>query len=225
MIGRSVVVLGMACGALLVMPLTAWSIPVLEEVIVTAEKRAESIQDVPISIAAFDENTLEKMGVYDIKGLASKVPNVVVNEFTGASTTVRLFIRGVGCVGYPGSAEVVNMQPPDALIKAGINHLPTVGDGRQSGTSESPSILNASPEALAGGGLACRRVSTTGGTQAHHPRPQRARSAPLPERFAARPRACSWQAHAARAGGRAPAQARLAGGALRAGAIWFSLFQ
>lgn len=65
-----------------------------------------------------------------------------------------LFIRGVGCVGYPGSAEVVNMQPPDALIKAGVNHLPTVGDGRQSGTSESPSILNASPEAVVGGGLA-----------------------------------------------------------------------
>ena len=65
-----------------------------------------------------------------------------------------LFVRGVGCVGYPGSAEVVNMQPPDALIKAGINHLPTVGDGRQSGTSESPSILNASPEAVVGGGLA-----------------------------------------------------------------------
>lgn len=65
-----------------------------------------------------------------------------------------LFIRGVGCVGYPGSAEVVNMQPPDALIRAGITHLPTVGDGRQSGTSESPSILNASPEAAVGGGLA-----------------------------------------------------------------------
>ena len=65
-----------------------------------------------------------------------------------------LFIRGVGCVGYPGSAEVVNMQPPDDIIKQGINHLPTVGDGRQSGTSESPSILNASPEAVVGGGLA-----------------------------------------------------------------------
>ncbi len=65
-----------------------------------------------------------------------------------------LFIRGVGCVGYPGSAEVVNMQPPDALIRQGIQHLPTVGDGRQSGTSESPSILNASPEAVVGGGLA-----------------------------------------------------------------------
>ncbi len=65
-----------------------------------------------------------------------------------------LFIRNVGCVGYPGSAEVVNMQPPDALLKKGIKHLPTVGDGRQSGTSESPSILNASPEAVVGGGLA-----------------------------------------------------------------------
>ncbi|MBD3678758.1 MAG: dihydroxy-acid dehydratase family protein [Rhodobacteraceae bacterium] len=65
-----------------------------------------------------------------------------------------LFIRNVGCVGYPGSAEVVNMQPPDALIQQGINHLPTVGDGRQSGTSESPSILNASPESVVGGGLA-----------------------------------------------------------------------
>ena len=69
-----------------------------------------------------------------------------------------LFIRNVGCVGYPGSAEVVNMQPPDALLKAGINHMPTVGDGRQSGTSESPSILNASPEAVVGGGLALLRT-------------------------------------------------------------------
>ncbi|MFQ1700236.1 IlvD/Edd family dehydratase [Loktanella agnita] len=65
-----------------------------------------------------------------------------------------LFIRGTGCVGFPGSAEVVNMQPPDALVKAGVTHLPTVGDGRQSGTSESPSILNASPESVVGGGLA-----------------------------------------------------------------------
>jgi dihydroxy-acid dehydratase len=69
-----------------------------------------------------------------------------------------LFIRGVGPVGYPGSAEVVNMQPPDALLKAGLEHLPTVGDGRQSGTSESPSILNASPEAAIGGGLALLRT-------------------------------------------------------------------
>jgi dihydroxy-acid dehydratase len=65
-----------------------------------------------------------------------------------------LFMRGVGATGYPGSAEVVNMQPPAALIKRGITALPCIGDGRQSGTSGSPSILNASPEAAAGGGLA-----------------------------------------------------------------------
>jgi len=72
-----------------------------------------------------------------------------------------LFIRNVGPVGFPGSAEVVNMQPPDALIAKGVTHLPTCGDGRQSGTSESPSILNASPEALAGGGLAILRTGDT----------------------------------------------------------------
>jgi dihydroxy-acid dehydratase len=65
-----------------------------------------------------------------------------------------LFIRGAGPIGYPGSAEVVNMQPPAALIKKGVTSLPCIGDGRQSGTSGSPSILNASPEAAADGGLA-----------------------------------------------------------------------
>jgi dihydroxy-acid dehydratase len=65
-----------------------------------------------------------------------------------------LFMRGTGPIGYPGAAEVVNMQPPAALIKKGILALPCIGDGRQSGTSGSPSILNASPEAAAGGGLA-----------------------------------------------------------------------
>jgi dihydroxy-acid dehydratase len=65
-----------------------------------------------------------------------------------------LFIRGAGPIGYPGGAEVVNMQPPAALIKRGILSLPCIGDGRQSGTSGSPSILNASPEAAADGGLA-----------------------------------------------------------------------
>ena len=68
-----------------------------------------------------------------------------------------LFIRGTGPIGYPGAAEVVNMQPPAYLIKRGIHSLPCVGDGRQSGTSGSPSILNASPEAAAGGGLAILR--------------------------------------------------------------------
>ena len=64
-----------------------------------------------------------------------------------------LIIRGCGPIGYPGSAEVVNMQPPDALLKKGVNALPTLGDGRQSGTSESPSILHVSPESAAGGDI------------------------------------------------------------------------
>jgi dihydroxy-acid dehydratase len=69
-----------------------------------------------------------------------------------------LVIRGSGPVGWPGSAEVVNMQPPDHLLKEGIMSLPTLGDGRQSGTSDSPSILNASPESAVGGGLAWLRT-------------------------------------------------------------------
>jgi dihydroxy-acid dehydratase len=72
-----------------------------------------------------------------------------------------LVIRGAGPLGWPGSAEVVNMQPPDRLIQRGIMSLPTLGDGRQSGTSDSPSILNASPESAAGGGLAWLRTGDT----------------------------------------------------------------
>jgi dihydroxy-acid dehydratase len=75
-------------------------------------------------------------------------PSLKIDEHT------MLFIRGTGPIGYPGSCEVVNMQPPAALIKRGVTSLPCIGDGRQSGTSGSPSILNASPEAAAGGGLA-----------------------------------------------------------------------
>src|SRR6266480_27480 len=75
-------------------------------------------------------------------------PSLKIDEWT------MLFIRGVGPIGYPGSCEVVNMQPPAELIKRGVTSLPCIGDGRQSGTSGSPSILNASPEAAAGGGLA-----------------------------------------------------------------------
>ena len=72
----------------------------------------------------------------------------------GAAKDTVLVMRGVGPIGYPGGAEVVNMRPPAYLIKQGIEILPCIGDGRQSGTSGSPSILNASPEAAAGGGLA-----------------------------------------------------------------------
>jgi xylonate dehydratase len=69
-----------------------------------------------------------------------------------------LVMRSSGILGWPGSAEVVNMQPPDALIQRGVQWLPTLGDGRQSGTSDSPSILNATPESAAGGGLAWLRT-------------------------------------------------------------------
>ena len=72
-----------------------------------------------------------------------------------------LVIRGAGPIGWPGAAEVVNMQPPDALLKRGITSLPTLGDGRQSGTSDSPSILNASPESAVGGGLSLLRTGDT----------------------------------------------------------------
>jgi xylonate dehydratase len=75
----------------------------------------------------------------------------------GIDENTILVIRGAGPKGWPGSAEVVNMQPPDHLLRRGIKSLPTIGDGRQSGTSDSPSILNASPESAAGGGLAWLR--------------------------------------------------------------------
>ncbi len=77
---------------------------------------------------------------------------------TGIAPESVLFMRGTGPIGYPGSAEVVNMRAPVYLIQAGVNALPCIGDGRQSGTSGSPSILNASPEAAAMGGLALLRT-------------------------------------------------------------------
>jgi dihydroxy-acid dehydratase len=76
------------------------------------------------------------------------------NPALGIDENTILFIRGVGPLGYPGAAEVVNMRAPARLLEKGVHSLPCVGDGRQSGTSGSPSILNASPEAAAGGGLA-----------------------------------------------------------------------
>ena len=80
--------------------------------------------------------------------------NRIDDPALGIDENTMLFMRGAGPVGYPGAAEVVNMQPPDYLLKRGVTSLPCIGDGRQSGTSGSPSILNASPEAAVGGGLA-----------------------------------------------------------------------
>ena len=72
----------------------------------------------------------------------------------GIDANTLLVMRGAGPIGYPGAAEVVNMRAPAYLLREGVRDLPCLGDGRQSGTSGSPSILNASPEAAAGGGLA-----------------------------------------------------------------------
>ena len=83
--------------------------------------------------------------------------NRIDDPALGIDENTMLFMRGAGPVGYPGAAEVVNMQPPDYLLKRGVTSLPCIGDGRQSGTSGSPSILNASPEAAVGGGLALLR--------------------------------------------------------------------
>src|SRR3546814_13980953 len=76
-------------------------------------------------------------------------------------------MRGTGPFGYPGAAEVVNMRPPAYLIREGLHALPCIGDGRQSGTSGSASILNASPEAAVGGGLALLKTGDRGRTDLH----------------------------------------------------------
>ncbi|RZJ96628.1 MAG: dihydroxy-acid dehydratase, partial [Brevundimonas sp.] len=80
------------------------------------------------------------------------------DEGEGITPEHILIMRGAGPIGYPGAAEVVNMRPPAYLIKQGVTALPCIGDGRQSGTSGSPSILNASPEAAAGGNIALLRT-------------------------------------------------------------------
>ena len=102
-----------------------------------------------------------KENVFEGKAIVFDGPEDYHNNLNdpalGIDDRTILFIRGTGPLGYPGSAEVVNMQPPDALIRAGIKSLPCIGDGRQSGTSGSPSILNASPESAAGGNLALLR--------------------------------------------------------------------
>ncbi len=107
-------------------------------------------------------STPGREGVFEARAIVFEGPedyhHRINDPALGIDEHCILFIRGVGPVGYPGSAEVVNMQPPDHLLRAGVQHLPTVGDGRQSGTSESPSILNASPEAAIGGGLALLRT-------------------------------------------------------------------
>lgn len=103
-------------------------------------------------------STPDSEGVFEGRAIVFEGPEDYHSRINDATLEIdddcMLFIRNCGPVGYPGSAEVVNMQPPDHLIRKGVKALPSIGDGRQSGTSASPSILNASPEAVRGSGLA-----------------------------------------------------------------------
>lgn len=102
-------------------------------------------------------NNPERENCFETKVVVFEGPEDYHSRINDPKTKIdertMLVIRGCGMLGFPGSGEVVNMQPPDAWLRKGIQELPTMGDGRQSGTSASPSILNASPEAYAGGGL------------------------------------------------------------------------
>ena len=99
----------------------------------------------------------DNLNVFEVKAVVFEGPEDYHARINDQNLEVDensiLIIRGCGPVGYPGSGEVVNMQPPDRLLKRGIDTLPTLGDGRQSGTSASPSILNVSPESAIGGDL------------------------------------------------------------------------
>ncbi len=107
----------------------------------------------------------EQLNVFEARAIVFEGPEDYHHRINDPALNINehciLIIRNCGPVGYPGSAEVVNMLPPDYLVKQGITCLPTMGDGRQSGTSASPSILNISPEAAVGGGLAFIKTDDT----------------------------------------------------------------
>jgi dihydroxy-acid dehydratase len=123
---------------------------IMKTSVISAEFRARYLSD-PAHPDVFEGRAIVFEGPEDYHARIDD-PSLDIDE------DCMLFIRGVGPIGFPGSAEVVNMQPPAALIKQGVHALPCIGDGRQSGTSGSPSILNASPEAAVGGGLALLRT-------------------------------------------------------------------
>ena len=123
---------------------------VMKTSVISDEFRARFLSN-PDDLNAFEGRAVVFEGPEDYHHRIDD-PSLGIDEHT------LLFIRGTGPIGYPGGAEVVNMQPPAALLKAGVKALPCIGDGRQSGTSGSPSILNASPEAAAGGGLSLLRT-------------------------------------------------------------------
>ena len=119
---------------------------ILKTSVINAEFRARYLSD-PADPDAFEGEAIVFDGPEDYHAR-------IDDPALGITTRSILFMRGAGPIGYPGAAEVVNMRAPDYLIRQGVHQLPCLGDGRQSGTSGSPSILNASPEAAAGGGMA-----------------------------------------------------------------------
>ena len=123
---------------------------VMKTSVIGAEFRARYLSD-PADPDAFEGSVVVFDGPEDYHAR-------IDDPALGIDSSTLLVMRGAGPVGYPGSAEVVNMRAPDYLLREGVHDLPCIGDGRQSGTSGSPSILNASPEAAAGGGLALLRT-------------------------------------------------------------------
>jgi dihydroxy-acid dehydratase len=123
---------------------------IMKTSVISEDFRARYLSD-PADPNAFEGRAMVFDGPEDYHARIDD-PALAINEKT------LLFMRGTGPIGYPGSAEVVNMRPPNYLIKRGIESLPCIGDGRQSGTSGSPSILNASPEAAVNGNLALLRT-------------------------------------------------------------------
>ncbi len=126
---------------------------VMKTSVISPEFRARYLAD-PADPEAFEARAIVFDGPEDYHAR-------IDDPATGIDTDSILVIRGVGPIAYPGGAEVVNMRAPAALIRAGVDALPCLGDGRQSGTSGSPSILNAAPEAAAGGNLALLQTGDT----------------------------------------------------------------
>ena len=145
-----------------------WETPLLPEAgfaVLSGNLFESALMKTSVISPAFRDRYLERPedpGAFEGRAVVFEGPedyHARINDPSlGIDADCILFIRNVGPVGYPGAAEVVNMLPPDALVRQGITLLPCVGDGRQSGTSASPSILNASPEAAVGGGLALLRT-------------------------------------------------------------------
>ena len=138
------------CAGLVVMGGSLFDAAVMKTSVISEDFRARFLSD-PTDPDAFEGRAVVFDGPEDYHAR-------IDDPELGIDGTSILVMRGAGPVGYPGSAEVVNMQPPAALIRSGVRELPTIGDGRQSGTSGSPSILNASPESAVGGNLAILRT-------------------------------------------------------------------